>query len=97
MNRIFPVCYSVRQSNFWQDLVSAMVESWKNLKTSKVFFVVYCVLETNRSALLRELLSNNSLFVGQLYKDKSLALHAPDLIYFATDLQTVNYYSTIHC
>ena len=28
---------------------------------------------------MRELLSNNSLFVGQLYKDKSLALHARDL------------------
>ena len=45
---------------------------------------------------MRELLSNNSLFVGQLYKEKSLALHARDLIFFTTDLQTVNYYSTIH-
>ena len=35
-----------------------------------------------------ELLSNNPLLVGQLYKDKSLALCAPDLI-FTTDLQTV--------
>ena len=39
---------------------------------------------------MRELLSNNSLFVGQLYENKSLALHACDLI-FTTDLQTVNY------
>ena len=46
---------------------------------------------------LRELLSNNSLFVGQLYEDKSLALRARDLIFFTTDLQTVNYCSTIHC
>ena len=38
---------------------------------------------------MRELLSNNSLFVGQLYKDKSLTLRARDLI-FTTDLQTVN-------
>ena len=45
---------------------------------------------------MRELLSNNSLFVGQLYEDKSLALRARDLIFFTTDLQTVNYYSTIH-
>ena len=45
----------------------------------------------------RELLSNNSLFVGKLYKDKSLALCARDLIFFTTDLQTVNKYSTIHC
>ena len=45
----------------------------------------------NRSAPLRESSSNNSLFVGQLYEDKSLALHARDLIFFTTDLQTVNY------
>ena len=50
----------------------------------------------SRSALVRELLSNNSLFVGQLYADKSFALRARDLICFTTDLQTVNYYSTIH-
>ena len=36
-----------------------------------------------------KLLSNNSLFVGQLYEDKSLTLPAPDLIFFTTDLQTV--------
>ena len=40
---------------------------------------------------------NNSLFVGQLCEDKSLALGARDFIFFTTDLQTVNYYSTIHC
>ena len=43
---------------------------------------------------MRELLSNNSLFVGLLYEDKSLALRARDLIFFTTDLQTVKYYST---
>ena len=31
---------------------------------------------------MRELLNNNSLFVGQLYEDKSLALRARDLIFF---------------
>ena len=46
---------------------------------------------------MSESLSNNSLFVGQLYKDKSLVLRARDLIFFTTDLQTVNYYTTIHC
>ena len=51
----------------------------------------------NRSALVCELLSNNSLFVGQLYEDKSLALRARDLIFFTTELQTLNYYETIHC
>ena len=50
----------------------------------------------NRSALVCELLSNNSLFVGQLYEDKSLALRAGDLIFFTNDRQTVNCYSTIH-
>ena len=74
-----------------------MAESWKKLNTSNVFssFLVY--QNRNRSALVRELLSNNSLFVGQLYEDKSLALCARDLIYITTDLQTVNYYTTIHC
>ena len=43
---------------------------------------------------MHELLSNNSLFVGKLNEDKSLALHARDLIFFTTDLQTVNYYIT---
>ena len=40
---------------------------------------------------MRELVSNNSLFIGQLYEEKSLALRARDLIFFTTDLQTVNY------
>ena len=38
----------------------------------------------NRSALVLELLSNKSL-------------RARDLIFFTTDLQTVNYYTTIYC
>ena len=38
----------------------------------------------------------NRLF-GQLYEDKSLAMRARDVIFFTTDLQTVNYYSTILC
>ena len=47
-------------------------------------------------ALVRVLLSNNSLFVGHLWADKSLVLHACGSFSFTTDLQTVNYYSTIH-
>ena len=43
----------------------------------------------NRSALACDFLSNNSLFVGQLYKDKSLALRTRDLFFFTNDLQTV--------
>ena len=45
---------------------------------------------------MRELLSNNPLFVDQLYEDKSRVHSARDLIFFTTDLQTVNCYSTIH-
>ena len=52
----------------------------------KCIFVVHCVLKSNRSALFRELLNNNLLFVGQLYEDKSLVLCAHDLIFFTTDL-----------
>ena len=74
-----------------------MAESWKKMKTSNVFPSFIVCKNRNRSAPVRELLSNNSLFVGQLYKDKSLALRARDLIFFTTDLQTVNYYLTIHC
>ena len=72
-----------------------MAENWKELKTSKVFLSFIVCLNGNRSALLLELLSNNSLFqfVGQLYEDKSLALRTRDLI-FTIDLLTVNYYST---
>ena len=85
------------QSNFWQEFFSAMAESVKRLTTSNVFSSFIVCQNRNRSALVCELLSNNSLFVCQLYEDKSLALRARDLIFFTTDLQTVNYYSTIHC
>ena len=74
-----------------------MAESWRKLKTSNVFSSFIVCKNGKRSATVRELLSNNSLFVGQLYEDKSLAVQARDLIFFTTDLQTVNYYPTIHC
>ena len=73
-----------------------MAESWKKLKTSNVFSLFTVCKNRNRAALVCELLRINSLFVGQLYEDKSLALRARDLI-FTTDLQTVNYYTTVHC
>ena len=74
-----------------------MAESWKKLNTSNVILLFIVCWNRNRSAVVCELLSNYSLFVGQLYEDKSLALHARDLIFFTTDFQTVNYYTTIHC
>ena len=65
-----------------------MAENWKKLETSNVFSSFIECLNQNRSALVRELLSNSSLFVGcQLYKDKSLALCSRDLIFGTTDLQ----------
>ena len=74
-----------------------MAESSTILKSSNVFSLFIVCSNRKRSSLVRELLSNNSLFVGLLYEDKSLALRARDLIYISTDLQTVNYDSTIHC
>ena len=74
-----------------------MAESSKKLKSLNVFSLFIVCSNRNRSALVGELLSNNSLFVGQLFEDKSLALRARYLIFFTTDLQTVNYYTTIHC
>ena len=86
-----------KQSDIWRDFFIAMGESLKMLKTTNLFLSFIVSSNRNRSALVRELLCNNSLFVGQLYEDKSLALRARDLIFFTTDLQTVNYYTTIHC
>ena len=85
------------QSNYWRDLFSAMAESLKKLKTSNVFASFIVCQNRNRSALMREFLSNTSLFVDQLYEDKSLALSAGDSIFFTTDLQTVINYTTIYC
>ena len=81
------VCETVQ---LLHDFFSAIGESWKKWKTSNVFSSFIVCSNRNRSALVCELLSNNSLCVGQLNKDKSLALHALDLISFTTDLQAVN-------
>ena len=70
-----------KQSDVWRDFFSAMAEIWKKLKTSNLFSSFIVSSNRNKSA---------SLFVGQLYEDKSLALRARDLIFFTTDLQTVN-------
>ena len=61
-----------------------------------ILFRLLCVTIEIDEALVRELFSNISLFVGQLYADKSLALRARDLLCFTTDLQKVIYYSTFH-
>ena len=73
------------------------MESWKKLKTSNVFSSFIVRSNPKRSVQVRELLGNNSLFAGQVYEHKSLALWAHDSIIFTTDLQTVKcYYSTLY-
>ena len=75
-------CKRMRRSlSIGWEFFSAMAESWKKLKTSNVFSSFIVCWNRNRSAPVRELLSNNSLFVCQLYEDKSLALRARDLIF----------------
>ena len=73
---------------------------WQKIGRSlrlKMYIRHLLCVKSNRSALMRELLNDNLLFVGKLYKDESLVLCAHDLIFFTTDLQTVNYFSTILC
>ena len=54
------------------------------------FFVVSYVFESKSwDQLLCMICWEINQFVGQLQEDKSLALHARDLIYFITDLQIV--------
>ena len=50
---------------------SEMVECSKKLKTSNVLSSFIVCSNQNRSALVHDMLSYNSLFVGQLYEDKS--------------------------
>ena len=76
-----------KQSDVWRDFFSGMAESWKKLKTLILFSSFIVSSNRNRSALVRKLFCNNSLFVGQLYEDKSLALRARDLIFFTTDFK----------
>ena len=59
------------QLNFWRDFCSAMAESWKKLKTSNVVLSFIISSNRNRSVLVHDLLHYSSLFVGQLYEDKS--------------------------
>ena len=75
----------LKQSDVWWDFFCAMAESSKKLKTSNLFSSSIVSSNRNRSALMHELLCNNSLFVGQLYEDKSLGLRARDLIFFTPD------------
>ena len=46
-----------------------MAESWKELKTSNVFSSLIVCKNRNKTAPVRELLSNNLLFFGKMYED----------------------------
>ena len=83
-------CKHLRNSHFFRDFFSANKYSSFIVCSNRNESIVCS--NRNRSALMRDLLSYDSLlFVGQLYEDKSLALRAHDLIFFTTDLQAVNY------
>ena len=73
MKDITKACKRMGNSTTIVGFFSAMAESRKKLKTSNAFSLFIECKNRYRSALVRELLSNNSLFVGQLYEDKSLA------------------------
>ena len=82
-----------------QDSINAMAESWKKLKTSNVFSSFIVCSNQNRSVLVCEMMSNNFLFVGQLYEDKSLTLQACDLIFILYNWPPNSKFLllTIHC
>ena len=67
---------------FKGDFFRAMTDSWRKLKAFN---------NSNRSALMSDLSRINSLFVGQLYTDKS---HVD--FFFTTEPKTVNHYSINH-
>ena len=80
------------------ELLAGILQCNGGKKTSNMvssFFVVYS--NRNKSALVRDLLSYSSLFVGQLYEDNLLALRARDYIFFTTDIRTVNNYAANNC
>ena len=57
-----------KQFGFWRDFFIAIVESSKKMKSSNVTLSFVVCTNRNISALVREMLSYNSLFVGQLSK-----------------------------
>ena len=90
-------CKCIRNSPTIAGFLQCNGRKLEKLKTSNVFSYFIVCSNRNRSALVCELFCNNSLAVSYTIKIISLALCARDSIFFTTDLQTVNYYSTIHC
>ena len=67
--------------NYWV-IIHWLSVSWSKINHSRCALVIWSSLH----------LTSKQWIITQ-----SLALRARDLIFFTTDLQTVNYYSTIHC
>ena len=74
LKNVTNTCKRLRNSQTFGGISS----SWKKLKTSNVFWSFFVCSNRNRSALVRDLLSYNSLKINR------------DLI-VTSDLQTVNY------
>ena len=84
--------FTLRQLIYLLDFFSAMAESWKML----CFRLLLCV-----RIEIDQLYCVNSVLIHRVSvsrtKKQTFTLHARDLIFFTTNLQTVNNYSTIHC
>ena len=72
--------FFLRNSQTFVGISSMQQRDVGRSNTSNVISSFIVCSHRNRSALVRDLLSYNSLFVGQLYEDKSLAPRALDLI-----------------
>ena len=68
------VCETVK---FWAGFLQCNGRKLEEAEDFKCGFVIFCS-NRNRTRLMRDLLSNNSLFVGLLFEHKSLALQARD-------------------
>ena len=72
--------------------VSTMVNTRENLKESNEFSSIFKYIRVE----LDQLYCVNCCAIIHCLEKKSLALCARDLIFFTTDLQTVNYDSKLH-
>ena len=71
-----------------------MEQKGKGLEKRAVRVIIFLLKKYISSS--SELLSNNSLFGGQLYRRSNHERVARVIYLLTTDRQTVNYYSTIH-
>ena len=66
------ICTSLCYSQIFAEFFSGMAESWEKLKDTTAFSLFLVCYNRNRSALVREVLRNSSLFFGcELGADKA--------------------------